>query len=109
MTTLAQAVKAIVENSINRDYIAECGNPITGAATLASIYEAEYGYNGKSPAACRDYLQGLPSVCTIPFQNYDILEILATYGISRKSDDAQYNLIASYWETAGQVFYKLIK
>lgn len=109
MTTLTQVVKTIVENSIDRDYIVECGDPITGAATLASIYEAEYGYNGKSPAACRDYLQGLPSVCTIPFQNYEILEVLATYGISRKSDDDQYNLINAYWETAGQVFYKFIK
>ena len=57
MTTIAQVVKTIVENSINRDYIAECGNPITGAATLASIYEAEYGYNGKTrklvPIICK--------------------------------------------------------
>lgn len=109
MTTLAQAVKTIVENSIDRDYLVECGSHITGAATLASIYEAEYGYNGKNPAVCMDYLQSLPSVCTIPFENCKILEILATFGISRKSDDAQYNLIASYWEAAGQVFYKMIK
>lgn len=109
MTTIAQVVKTIVENSIDRDYIAECGSPTTGAATLASIYEAEYGYNGKSPKACMDYLQGLPGVCTIPFYNSEILEILEDNGITRKSEQAKANLIDLYWQTAGQVFYKLIK
>lgn len=43
MTTLAQAVTKIVADSVDQDYVAECGTPGTGAASLRSIYMAEYG------------------------------------------------------------------
>ena len=102
MTTLAQAVKVIVQNSIDQDYLDECGS-------LQEVYQAEYGYNGTSPKACMDYLQGLPSVCTIPFYNAEILELLAAQGISRKSEAAQSKLIDEYWQQAGYQFYMLIK
>jgi hypothetical protein len=103
MTTLAQGVKVIVQNSINQDYLDECGS-------LKSIYFAEYGdYNGTNPKACMDYLQGLPSVCTIPFYNGEILELLAKEGITRKSVAAQSKLIDEYWQQAGYQFYMLIK
>lgn len=109
MTTLAQAVKTIVENSIDRDYIAECGNPVTGAATLASIYEAEYGHNGVTPKACHDYLRGLPSVCTVPFYNGEILETLKQHGIDVSQDeDRQYELIEVYWLECGKQFYMMM-
>jgi len=103
MTTLAQAVKVIVQNSIDQDYLDECGS-------LQEIYQAEYGnYNGTSRKACMDYLQGLPSVCTIPFYNAEILELLAAHGISRKTEDSQAALIEKYWQQAGYQFYMLIK
>lgn len=103
MTTLAQVVANIVESSIDHDYVAECGGD------LRSVYMSEYGYNGLSPKACKDYLQGLPSACTIPFNNFEVLELLSKAGIERKSEAAKHNLIENYWLTAGQVFYKLIK
>lgn len=109
MTTINQVVKKIVANSIDQDYLDECGTPGTGAVTLKSVYQAEYGYNGVSPKACMDYLQGLPNVCTIPFYNGEILELLAAEGISRKSEDAKYSLIKKYWQAAGYEFYMLIK
>ena len=101
-TTLAQACKAIVSAAINHDYLLECGS-------LPNVYQSEYGYNGTSPRACRDYLQGLPSVCTVPFYNGEILELLAAQGISRKTEDGQANLIDAYWLECGNQFYKLIK
>jgi len=108
MTTLAQAVKVIVQNSIDQDYLDECG---TGAATLKSVYMAEYGnYNDISPKACMDYLQGLPSVCTIPFYNGEILELLAKAGVKvPKDDDKAYALVEKYWQEAGYQFYMLVK
>jgi hypothetical protein len=108
MTSFAKVVKTIVENSIDQDYIDECGNPGTGAATLKSIYQAEYGYNGKSPKACMDYLQGLPSVCTVPFENYKILELLDPHE-TLTTQEKQYKLINDYWIEAGHQFYQLIK
>lgn len=109
MTTLAQAVTKIVEDSINQDYIDECGNPGTGAATLRSIYDVEYSYNGCNPKACMDYLGGLPSVCTIPFANSEILGLLASQGITSKTEDGQWGLIEKYWQECGKAFYNLIK
>ena len=102
MTTLAQACKAIVTDAIDHDYLLECGN-------LSNVYQAEYGYNGVSPRACRDYLQGLPSVCTVPFYNGEILELLAKHGIVRKSEAAQSKLIDDYWYACGNAFYMLVK
>lgn len=110
MTTLAQAVQTIVENSVDQDYLDECGTPGAGAASLQSVFMSEYGnWNGVSPKSCMDYLQGLPTVCTIPFYNSEILELLESQGITRKSEDAKSNLIDMYWKTAGQVLYKMIK
>ncbi len=103
MTTLSQACKAIVTNAIDQDYLEECG-------TLEGIYHAEYGsFNGSSPKACKDYLQGLPSVCTVPFYNGKILELLAAQGITRKTEQGNDNLIEAYWIECGNQFYKLIK
>jgi hypothetical protein len=104
MTTLAQAVKVIVQNSIDQEYLDECG-------TLAQVYQAEYGnYNGTSPKACAAYLQGLPSVCTIPFYNGEILELLAKAGVKvPKDDDKAYALVEKYWQEAGYQFYMLVK
>ena len=104
MTTLAQAVKVIVQSSIDQDYLDECG-------TLRAVYFSEYGdYNGTNPKACADYLQGLPSVCTIPFYNGEILELLVKAGVKvPKDDDKAYALVEKYWQEAGYQFYKLIK
>lgn len=102
MTTLAKACKAIVTDAIDHDYLLECGS-------LINVYRSEYGYNGVSPKACMSYLQGLPSVCTIPFYNGEILGLLAKHGIERKTEDGQYTLIEKYWQECGKAFYNLVK
>lgn len=107
MTTLAQACKSIVNSAIDHDYYAECPHLVP---TLRAVYHAEYGsFNGNTPKACKDYLQGLPSVCTVPFYNGEILDILATQGIARKTEQGNDNLIEDYWLECGNQFYKLIK
>lgn len=102
MTTINQVCKAIVTDAIDHDYLLECGS-------LSNVYRSEYGYNGLSPKACMDYLQGLPSVCTVPFWNGEILELLAAQGISRKSEAAQAKLIDDYWYACGNALYNLVK
>lgn len=103
MKTINQVAKAAVEECINHDYITECGG------SLKAVYMAEYGnWNGFTPNACKDYLQGLPSVCTVPFWNDEILELLAKESITRKTDDAQAKLIDDYWYACGNALYMLI-
>lgn len=102
MTTINQICKAIVTDAIDHDYLLECGS-------LSNVYRSEYGYNGVSPKACLDYLQGLPSVCTVPFNNFEVLELLAKAGITRKSEAAKEKLIDDYWLACGNAFYNLVK
>lgn len=105
MTTLPQACKAIVSAAIDHDYLLECE-----VESLKQVYDVEYGaWNGVSPKACKEYLQGLPSVCTVPFYNGEILELLAAQGISRKTELSQENLIALYWQECGKAFYNMIR
>lgn len=102
MTTINQICKAIVADSL--DFSDQT------LTYLAEIYNVEFGnFNGVSPKACTSYLQGLPSVCTVPFYNGEILELLANAGITRKSEAAKEKLINDYWLTCGNAFYNLIK
>lgn len=104
MNTLSKVCKQVVESSINADYVTECGG------SLQKVYMSEYGlWNGCSSKACESYLQGLPSVCTVPFYNGDILDLLAKHGISRKTDTGQADLIDDYWKECGVQFYKIVK
>ena len=104
MTTLAKACKIIVKDAIDHDYLAECNQ------TVEEVYEVEFRkWNGCTPKACKDYLQGLPSVCTVPFYNGEILELLAAQGISRKSEAAKDKLVEDYWLACGYQFWKLVK
>lgn len=104
MSTLAKVCKMVVLEAVDDEYVADNG------CELAAVYFHEYGnFNGTSPKACMDYLQGLPSVCTVPFYNSEILELLAAQGISRKSEPAQDKLIDDYWYACGNAFYNLVK
>lgn len=104
MTTISEVAKKVVADSINMEYVKECGH-----TTVAQVYNAEFGWRELTPQACKDYLQGLPSVCEVPFWNNEILEILAKNGITRKTDSAQSTLIDQYWVACGCELYKIVK
>lgn len=99
--SFAQAIKEIVISSIDMEG--------RGWNTLRQVYDSEYGYNGVTPQSCKDYLQGLPSVCTIPFENHKILELLEAEGFTKPTEKGRYGLIEKYWKEAGNQFYHLIK
>ena len=104
MTTTNQVEAKVVAESIDHDYIQDCGK------SLKEIYYDEFGsWNGTTPEACRSYLQGLPSVCTVLFWNNEILELLAKEGITRKTASGQNAIVENYWNAVGYQFYKLVK
>ena len=104
MTSISIVCKQLVLNSIDPEYLAECGD-------IKEIYHSEYGsWNGTTPKACMDYLQCLPSVCTVPFYNGRILDTLEKAGIDiPQDDDGQYDLIEAYWLECGKQFYLMVK
>jgi uncharacterized membrane protein len=97
---IQQVANLVVAESLDMEYVKDCG-----VTTVSAVYQSEYGYNGLSPVACKDYLQGLPSVCTVPFYNSGILELFAKHGITRKTDNGNCGLIEQYWVACGKALY----
>jgi hypothetical protein len=93
----------VVADSIDWDYVKECGG------SVSAVYRVEFGYNGLSDQSCKDYLQGLPSVCTVPFYNGEILELFERNGITRKTESAQFTLINHYWAACGKALHQHIR
>lgn len=104
MKAFQTIAKEIVLASIDMDYVKECGH-----TTVAQVYQSEYGYNGVSAKACKDYLQGLPSVCSVPFWNDEILEKLRNEGWIPEKAGCESLLIDRYWNVVGNQFCKLIQ
>lgn len=102
--TLLQACKKILKTHDPVDF----GWP--EGTTPYQVYMEEYGnFHGFTPRTVTSYCQGLPSLFTFPFANYEILQTLAEYGISRKWDSAITKLIEDYWPTIGDAAYLILK
>lgn len=62
MTTVYSVARKVIQDSIDMEYVKECGYK-----TVAEVYHSEFGnYRSLSVKACKEYLQGLPSVCSVP-------------------------------------------
>lgn len=104
MKAFQTIAKEIVAANIDMDYVKECGY-----TKVSEVYQAEHGYAGLNANACRSYLQGLPGVCTVPFWNNEILDLLAAEGWKSDSEDEQTGLIDRYWLAVGNQFCKFIQ
>ena len=69
---------------IDFEYLKEC------SCTLAECIKSEKNTNKLTIEVVQDWLQGLPTACTIPFQNYRINQILESCG-------KRYFSIEDYW------------
>ena len=102
--TLLQACKKILHTHDPVDL----GWP--DGTTPYQVYMQEFGnFHGFTPQAVTSYCQGLPSLFSFPFANYEILDTLAGYGIVRKRDSAIIKLIDDYWGTLGDAAYLILK
>lgn len=103
MATVHSVAKQVVHEAIDMEYVKDCNTEF-----VSSVYKSEYGYRGVNSKACHDYLQGLPSLCEVPFMNHEILTLLESHGIVRQTDDGKHALIEQYWVACGYHFYQLI-
>lgn len=101
---IQQVANRIVAQSIDMNYVTDCG-----CTTVSAIYQSEFGYNGLSDKSCKDYLQGLPSVCTVPFYNNEIIALFENNGITRKLESAYASLIDQYWNACGKALHAHIR
>ena len=69
---------------IDFEYLKDCNY------TLQQCIKSEKNTNKLTIEVVQDWLQGLPTACTIPFENYRIMQILESCGNAHFS-------IAEYW------------
>ena len=84
--------------------------------TLYNIFKQEYGFmidRVGEVNAFKEWLQGLPSVLTVPFMNYEILENAKKAGLLTK-DDVEWRMekqenrfLELYWTKLALAFFEL--
>ena len=95
--------KELVKSSIDFEYLD--GN------SLGGVFHAEYGWNIDQigiHSAASEYLAGLPSVCTVPFSNYDIIQWVQSVTGRTLSEIEQDFLLENYFNMCGNEFIKLL-
>ena len=55
----------------------------------------------------KEWLQGLPSVLSVPFQNYDILQNALLSGFDVSTEAKEDDFLDSYWFNLSQAFFTL--
>lgn len=78
---------------------------------VIGIFESEYLHsnNRHQPYVknLTSWLQGLPTVLTVPFSNYDILKNAIEYGYIFESEEEEDNFIQSYFENCAKALITL--
>ena len=78
--------------------------------TLYNIFNSEYGFMiervGERKAFC-EWLQGLPSSLTVPFNYYDILTNAKNYGIELDTEEKENKFLDEYFMNLSNAFFTL--
>jgi hypothetical protein len=84
--------------------------------TLYNIFKQEYGFMIERVGevnAFKEWLQGLPSVLTVPFYNYDIINNAREIGLLRATSDDWFkekeedSFLDRYWDRLALAFFNL--
>ena len=80
---------------------------------IQNVYKtflSEYGWSIKRIGelnSFKEWLQGLPSVLTVPFYNYAILENAKNAGFVLDTEDKEDTFLNLYWERLSKAFFNL--
>lgn len=77
-----------------------------------TIFHSEYGHEVKrygERKAFTEWLQGLPSSLSVPFYNYEILQIAYIHGLieAKASEEQEDKFLAEYWDKVADAFFTL--
>ena len=79
--------------------------------TLYNIFKREYLHDNNKHLnevfLFSEWLRGLPSALTIPFENYLILENALLSGFKLDSEDKENDFLEKYWLNLATAFYTL--
>lgn len=76
------------------------------------IFLKEKGYEIKrigEKQAFADWLQGLPTVLTVPFYNKEILDNALLAGFNLMFEESEENYLCMYWTNLASAFFNLYK
>lgn len=78
---------------------------------IYNIFKKEYIHKNNSfmneEILFTEWLQGLPSVLTVPFMNYDILQNAKKAGIVLETEQQKNTFIDAYWTRLSNAFFTL--
>lgn len=88
----------------------EFTNDFDKVQNVYKTFISEYGWSIKRIGelnSFKEWLQGLPSVLTVPFYNYDILNNAKEYGYKLDSEEKEDNFLDKYWGKLSEAFFTL--
>ena len=56
----------------------------------------------------RDWLQGLCSTVSLPFEYHEIIKLANEFGLNRDTETKQYNFMKLYWEIMANELYSML-
>ena len=81
--------------------------------TTYNIFKQEYGHEikrqGSEQKAFKEWLQGLPTVLTVPFYNNEILNISYAHGLISAdiTEEQEDKFLDAYWDNLAKAFFTL--
>ena len=110
-------ISEFIRNSLDREYLAECSGidiqtDQDAFEALKAVYHSEHGY---AVRRCKNYqqcfaswLMGLPTAVSIPYANYEILQLAVKWGslpadATEKQED---KILDNYWSFMAMQYHK---
>ncbi len=75
--------------------------------TFKSEYCHQHNKHLNKVVLFKEWLQGLPSSCTVPFYNYDILQNGILAGFDLSTEEKEDIFLANYWLNLSKAFFTL--
>jgi hypothetical protein len=83
----------------------------TNIQNVYSIFKKEYVHDNNSfmneHILFKDWLQGLPSILTVPFMNCDIIENAKKSGFAFETKQQEDRFLDAYWSRLSNAFFTL--
>ena len=113
MKTLTFYERTILENIEGFGYynINEPKDNFNKVLEVYKIFKSEYVHQNNKHLnevhLFAEWLQGLPTILTVPFYNYEILKNAEKDGFNLMTEEAEDNFLEIYWHNLATAFFAL--